>query len=129
MPSLSEPFFSRLQSNQINGALNSLELYRLPMSEQRIYHFMLLHSQRSQVIKIGGIKPLNMETCLNVSNNHFDHELLTTVLIFCAFNCIADFEICLHIRHDCLDHNVRGISLITGTRTRKISLLINLLNQ
>lgn len=58
-----------LQNIEINTALVSLEWYLLAMNEQRIYNFLLVHSNKFKAINIGGIIPLNMETCLSVSQN------------------------------------------------------------
>lgn len=69
------------QSGDINQTMCSLEFYRLPIREQRIYHYLLLHSQHTPVIRIAGVKPLNMATFLNVCifwnklNNSFTKSL------------------------------------------------------
>lgn len=56
-----------LQSNNISEAVKTFSWYRLPTNELKHYKFFLQHSQRLQVILIGGVRPLNMQFCLSVS--------------------------------------------------------------
>lgn len=57
----------QLQSNCIYETLLSFKWYELPPSELQIYSILLHHAQQPQIIYIGGVVPLNMETFLDVS--------------------------------------------------------------
>lgn len=56
-----------LQSNDISEAVKFFSWYHLPDTELKHYQFFVKHSQRLQVILIGGVRPLNMQFCLSVS--------------------------------------------------------------
>lgn len=77
------------QSERFNANLATINWYKLPLAEQRIYQFLLVHAQQSCIIRIADVKPLNMETFVNVSDRYasrtnvlrmlYKHELYTSM--------------------------------------------------
>lgn len=59
-------YFS-IQNNIIYEAVLCFNWHRLSREEMRIYQFFLIHVQQPQIIYIGGVWELNMETCVFVS--------------------------------------------------------------
>lgn len=51
-----------------------MKWYMLPISEQRVYHQLLLHAQQPKVIFIADVKPLNMATYLAVSESRIQFK-------------------------------------------------------
>lgn len=58
---------SLAQSNKIYVTLCNMKWYNLPVHQQRVFHYLLVHAQQSKVIYIADVKPLNMVTYLSVS--------------------------------------------------------------
>lgn len=48
-----------------------MKWYKLPLAEQRVYQFLLVHAQEPRVIRLAHVYPLNMELFLNVSDIPF----------------------------------------------------------
>lgn len=77
-----------LQSDQIYDAVRAFKWYKLPQNEWKNYLVQLHYAQQPQRLYIGGIKPLNMETCVSVS-----HWMYANVsLHYNPFRFVADHE-------------------------------------
>lgn len=57
---------SLFQGNRICNSTQTLNWYLLKIAEQRVYLGIMHYSQQSRMIRIGGITPLNLETCVSV---------------------------------------------------------------
>lgn len=57
-----------LKSLRIVDALYTVEWYLFSQKQKRIYHIFLQDIQRPSILHVLHVLPLNMETCVAVSN-------------------------------------------------------------